>query len=236
MTAFIFDVDDTLYDQMIPFCTAFNDTFSRQEQIPYEGLYVAYRKYSEEVFDASENGLISMEEMYIYRMSKAMADYQFQITGEEALAFQKNYREAQNHLVISDGMKEILDFCQTKGIPTGVISNGPAVHQSDKIKRLGVTEWILPGNIYISGELRISKPDPQIFSHVEDQMGLTGDCTYYIGDSYANDVVGARQAGWKSVWFNRRGHKLDKLSIQPDHVVSDEKQLYRLIHSLAQQK
>lgn len=43
-----------------------------------------------------------------------------------------------------------------------------------------------------------------LFEFVEAKMKLNIDDTYYIADSYINDIIGARNVGWKAVWFNRR--------------------------------
>lgn len=232
MKAFLFDIDDTVYDQMQPFCSAFDKTFSGQYSLPFEGLFSAYRKCSDEVFEASENGLITMEQMYIYRLCKAMEMYGVEIAKEEALLFQDNYREAQNQITVSEDMKRIMEFCKDHKVKIGAISNGPARHQAGKVQRLGLIRWIPEQYIFISGAVGAMKPDREIFIYAEEVMQLSGKETYYIGDSFANDVVGAKRAGWNAVWFNRRGNQPTEQNIQPDHVVCDEKQLSRLIKSL----
>ena len=35
---------------------------------------------------------------------------------------------------------------------------------------------------------------------VENEMGHDPEDSYYIGDSYRNDVVGAKMAGWNAIW------------------------------------
>ncbi|HGM3434209.1 TPA: hypothetical protein ACKOH2_001091 [Clostridioides difficile] len=56
MINLIFDVDDTLYNQLTPFYTAYNKVFSSIKGISIEDLYMSSRKYSDEVFHMTENG------------------------------------------------------------------------------------------------------------------------------------------------------------------------------------
>ena len=75
--AILFDVDDTLYDMTQPFEKAYRDVFyDKYPQLDWKPVYVASRKHSDEVFEASQRGEISMDDMYVYRWSKAM-DYVF---------------------------------------------------------------------------------------------------------------------------------------------------------------
>ena len=66
MKAFLFDVDDTLYDQLQPFQRAYLKMFGEPEGVDLERLFSRSRKRGDEVFEASQLGTISMEEMYIF--------------------------------------------------------------------------------------------------------------------------------------------------------------------------
>ena len=46
--------------------------------------------------------------------------------------------------------------------------------------------------------------------------------TVYIGDSYKTDVIGAKEAGWKTILFNPRGVASN------DHVDAEIKNLIQL--------
>jgi putative hydrolase of the HAD superfamily len=49
-----------------------------------------------------------------------------------------------------------------------------------------------------------------------------------VGDSWKNDIVGAKQAGWSAIWLNRHALPLP-LDVTADAVVSDDGQLYDYI-------
>ena len=74
MTAILFDVDDTLYDQLEPFRLACGQVLGTDFRADYERLFVRSRYYSELVFNQSESGRMAMEDMYVYRLVHAFAD------------------------------------------------------------------------------------------------------------------------------------------------------------------
>lgn len=61
--------------------------------------------------------------------------------------------------------------------------------------------------IFISDAVGLAKPDPAIFAHVNRVTGTTPENSLYVGDTWANDVVGALTAGWKVCWYNPRGRQ-----------------------------
>ena len=73
-TAVLFDVDDTLYDQTVPFEEAYAEYFGEKPAVPAEVIYPVTRKYSDEVYSRAMAGELTMEEMYIYRVQKAFED------------------------------------------------------------------------------------------------------------------------------------------------------------------
>ena len=79
---------------------------------------------------------------------------------------------------MTDAMKDLLQSLKEK-VTLGIITNGPAQHQWDKVNALGVTEWIPVGHVFISGALGVAKPDKRIFSQ----------CGGKNGDSAARDLL-----------------------------------------------
>jgi len=52
---------------------------------------------------------------------------------------------------------------------------------------------------------RVVKPDPAIFAIAEHQLGLGPEDCVLVGDHPLNDVLGAKQSGWRAVWIDREG-------------------------------
>lgn len=230
MLAFIFDVDDTLYDQLQPFQYALEQHIN-VKQLSVEKVFIRSRQYSDQVFHLAESGQITMEEMHHYRIQRALSDFGVSMTSSEAAGFQRDYDRFQQDICLIDDVRKTLEYCLVNGFLLGVITNGPEKHQWRKIEQLQLTKWIREENIIVSGEVGLAKPQAEIFELAEIRMGLTKSKTYYIGDSYQNDVVGAKNAGWQAVWSNRRGHLPSDVPINYDYLINDESSLLNFVQT-----
>ena len=59
-----------------------------------------------------------------------------------------------------------------------------------------------------------------VFRMMEDKLDLKPSDLWMIGDSYKHDITGAINAGWHSLWINRRflpdPEKLPDISVLSD--------------------
>lgn len=222
-TAVLFDVDDTLYDQTVPFKEAYAEYFGAEPAVPADVIYPVTRKYSDRVYSRAMAGEITMEEMYIYRVQKAFDEFDISITDKEALDFQKIYADRQRHIHMSPLMEEILSFCSERA-ELGIITNGPSAHQWNKVKSLQAEKWIPHGNIFVSADVGAEKPERKIFDCAKRAMGLEDTEIWFVGDAYALDVLGALNAGWNAVWMNRRRRQKPENAVKtgPGRVVCVE--------------
>lgn len=230
MKALIFDVDDTLYDQIQPFERALERHIEvAREQI--EPLYLSFRRYADEVFEATAIGKMSLKDSHIYRMKHALEDFGYQVSDATALAIQIDYDYFQGQIELSPVFPEIFSWCQAQGIAMGIITNGPYRHQLRKIRTMGLVNWFELEHVLISGQVGITKPDPAIFQLMEERLGMPGEDICYLGDSFENDVVGAKVANWKAIWFNHRKRVEPIAPYQADKVVTDWDELVEVIQS-----
>ena len=222
-------------------------------------LFNASRRHSDEAFEAATRGEISMEEMYVWRLQRTFADFGVDVTADECLRMQSAYAAAQRDAIcVSPRMAEVLDWCaarrplgggQLPGSgrlpgpgrlpgarhPMGIITNGPAAHQMEKVEALGLYRWFAPESIVVSGAVGVAKPDPEIFRIACERLGTSPESCVYVGDSFASDVVGATSAGMPVVWFNHRRREAPAGPgvPRPEWVVEDEQGLLALLKSLA---
>jgi len=231
MQAIFFDVDDTLYDQLRPFARAFEKNFNFKD-ISLEILYNASRKLSDEVFQLVENGDMDIQDMHVYRIKQALAHFGKKISYKEAAMFQKDYEFFQKDIVLLPDIIDVLNFCFQNKITMGIITNGPLDHQKRKIKQLGIESWIPSKNIIISSEVGLAKPDVRVFRLAETKVQTDNGNLFYVGDSFQNDIIGAKKAGWKAIWCNRRCHRKNYHTIEPDYVISGKDKLLKIIQKL----
>ena len=229
MIGLVFDVDDTLYEQIVPFENAYKSLFDMD--IDMEKFYLLSRYYSDVKFEASRNGKMTMDEYHIYRIQEAAKDLGVFLTDEQALNMQKEYKKNQQKLQMSDITINILKLARKNNVKLGIITNGLSEHQWSKIEALGVERWIDKDNIIVSGDYSINKPDVRIFEIMQEKLQLPNDFLYYIGDSIENDIVGANNAGWKSIWINRYKQKSSK-EVDIYKIAENNNELFEIIEKI----
>jgi putative hydrolase of the HAD superfamily len=113
--------------------------------------------------------------------------------------------------------------------PLGIITNGPADVQRDKVDLLQIRHLV--DFVIISGEFGTSKPDPAIYTEALRKAGATADETVFVGDSAEHDIAGAQASGLRTVWINRCGSEWSGTGRAPDRQVRHIGELPRLVGS-----
>jgi HAD superfamily hydrolase (TIGR01549 family) len=85
----------------------------------------------------------------------------------------------------------------------GVVTNNQYTEQKEKLQFLRLSDLVDP--LIVSAREKVAKPDPRIFRIALERAGVRARETIMVGDSWRNDVLGARAAGIWPVWFNRFG-------------------------------
>ena len=101
----------------------------------------------------------------------------------------------------------------------GLVTNGPADVQRDKIVLLGVDALV--DFVVVSGEFGAWKPDPRIFAEALRLGSAEAAGAVFIGDSPEHDMAGAAAAGIRSIWVNRTGRPWCSAGQPPDYEVAD---------------
>jgi putative hydrolase of the HAD superfamily len=112
----------------------------------------------------------------------------------------------------------------------GIITNGPADIQREKVTLLGLPPLV--DVIVISGEVGVAKPDPAIFTLALDRLAGEVDDAIYLGDAPEVDIGGAKAAGIRAVWMNRDGRSYPAGHPQPDAEVDSLTAFARLVAAL----
>lgn len=97
----------------------------------------------------------------------------------------------------------------------GAISNGFNDTQYRKIYNTPLWRYI--SRLIISDEIDVRKPDPGIFLHALRATGAAPDDSLMVGDSAANDIAGAINAGIDAIYFDRHKTGIPDLLLKPTH-------------------
>ncbi|MBN2013593.1 MAG: TIGR02253 family HAD-type hydrolase [Candidatus Altiarchaeota archaeon] len=112
----------------------------------------------------------------------------------------------------------------------GVITDGIAVKQWEKLIRLGVQHFF--HFVTISGDTGSEKPDPELFRRAIDKSGCAPGETMMVGDRLDKDVKGANEAGMVTVQVMRGKYREVKPREEierPDYVVSKLSDILRIL-------
>ena len=77
----------------------------------------------------------------------------------------------------------------------------------------------------------IQKPDPRLFEIAVERAGCSKHQLLHVGDSFQNDIIGARQAGVRSVWLNRQDGNSDT-GRQHDFQIPSLRELIEVLENL----
>ncbi|PKH51763.1 hypothetical protein CXF68_14190 [Tenacibaculum sp. Bg11-29] len=106
-----------------------------------------------------------------------------------------------------------------------IATNGGEKNQMNKLKKSGLLEIINSKNIFISEKMKCKKPNKQFFDMIEKCISNTQK-TVMIGDDPINDVLGAKQNNWETIWlkFNR------ELEVNTDFEIQNINELESLLY------
>jgi len=89
------------------------------------------------------------------------------------------------------------------GLKLVIVTNNVVSEQRLKVDRCGLAPLI--DVLLASEEAGFLKPDPRIFEIALSRVNARADEAVMLGDAWATDIEGARAAGIRAVWLNRRG-------------------------------
>ena len=148
------------------------------------------------------------------------------LSEEQSDAIFAEYLEAwPRHLSLFDDVLPALEELRSR-YRLALISNGLAREQRLKLDRLGLDDYFEV--CAISEEVGATKPQPGIFAHTLEALGIKAASALHAGDNPHHDVAGARDHGMHGVWVNRRGGRFDGPG-DADAEVADLGELVRLL-------
>ena len=122
----------------------------------------------------------------------------------------------------------VLEALRARGCRTGLLSNThwPRSFHEHFLERDGLVS-LLDVRCYTS-EMKRTKPHPDAFQEVLDQLGgVAPDAAVFVGDRPYDDVWGAQSVGMRGVL--RRGSNVPGYDVEPDAVIDSLRELLDLV-------
>jgi putative hydrolase of the HAD superfamily len=118
---------------------------------------------------------------------------------------------------------ETLECLRARGVPLGLVTNGDAGQQRDKIERFELVPFFEV--IVIEGEFGAGKPDETVYRHALDRLGVAPGQASMVGDHLEFDVAGPQRLGLRGIWIDRSGAGLAASPVRPHRIIRSLREL-----------
>jgi len=199
-SCFIFDLDDTLMQEM-------------------DFLESAYGSIARKIFaitgdDILEEMLIRYhrkENVFLW-ITRTYSDRATELTVESLL---QEYRAHFPELALSSGAKALLDQLSDWNIPRGLITDGRSNTQRNKLKALGIEHYF--DDIIISEEFGSSKPNPLNYLYF---MAKYPEADFhFFADNTAKDFDVPLKMKWKCYCLKDQGRNIHPQITEPGNPI-----------------
>ena len=214
-TTVLFDLDDTLTDFSGNEFVALEEAMAKNDIILTEQMFTLYKMINRELWNNFEKGLFTKKEILSLRFDSFFAQTD---TMGDASQLNHDYLIAMGrHAKNNDGAMALLDALADAGVRVALVTNGAEMAQKIKLAVTGLDQYF--DDIYISDVTGHAKPDRRFFEFVEEAMGgFKENQTIIVGDSLGSDILGGRDYGLTTCWFNPEG-KENHTDIEPDYEI-----------------
>ncbi|MGG1612311.1 HAD family hydrolase [Paenibacillus sp. FSL K6-2441] len=194
---------------------------------PFEGLWATFSAGEQPEFRQLEQLAPTYRKESWRRGLLALGVDDEELAGELAEQFGRE-RRARPH--VYEETFQVLKELQGK-VKLLLLTNGCPALQQEKLD--GVPE-LAPyfDEIVISGNFGKGKPDPSIFRHALERLGIQSNEAIMVGDKLTTDIKGSLSVGMTAVWINRDGKALTG-DIVPDYEIKHLSELHGLLEKLA---
>lgn len=180
--AVLFDFDGTLADSGADLAAAANAlrTARGMPALPYEVL----RPWASH----GTRGLVGAA------FGITPTDASYESLRDEFLA---NYSAALCvHTRLFNGMEELLERCESAGVPWGIVTNKHAVYAEPIVRALGLNQRMA---VLVCGDTAVrAKPHPEPLLHAAAALHVHPQACVYVGDD-ERDIIAGRAAGMRTV-------------------------------------
>ncbi|WP_430967144.1 HAD family hydrolase [Spongiimicrobium sp. 2-473A-2-J] len=174
-TVIVFDLDDTLYNEIDFLRSAYRDIAKYLEPVQWKRLYVLM--------------------FSLYRDKQDV----FEVLAAKYNMDKKNlimrYREHEPDIKLFPDVMEKLTQIRDKNGFIAIVTDGRKKTQMLKIKALGISKIV--DRVVISEEVGSEKPSIANFKIIEDEFKKS--TYYYIADNLGKDFVTPNARGWKTI-------------------------------------
>jgi len=186
----VFDMDDTLYDEINYVKSAFisvSEFFSKEYDINQTDFFNKLLK------ELEENGRGKVfDEVFIEYGIYSKANI------KKALNI---YRTHIPNIILRDDAKEILEYFKILKFPIYLVTDGNKIVQRKKVNALKLDDYCKKIMITHNYGIKYSKPSTYCFEKIAFLENNNFEKIVYIGDNVNKDFVNIKKIGFKTIRF-----------------------------------
>ncbi len=202
----LFDLDQTLLDFHASEYIALGTVLRKNGLSFSDEIYQAFKTVNKSLWLELEKGTVTRTELFTKRFLDVFGRCEGDASGLDPLNVNDDFiRTMSVNGVLMDGA---LDFEKriTSGIADArifIASNGATINAKGRIVSTGLDQYI--DGLFVSEAIGETKPSAAFFDICLKQIGEPAESCIMVGDSLSSDMLGAKNASLKSVWFMPSG-------------------------------
>lgn len=169
----------------------------------------------------SKKHFYTEEEIFIKTLSQVEKKFHLHDNSKKDV---KHYLKSLTERKLFRETKEVLEKLSKK-YTLIVASNTDTEPLLLNFKNLCIAKYF--SEIYTSEDLQAYKPQKLFFEKILKNIKYDKNKILFVGDTQDEDILGAKGAGLKTVWINRKNEILKKGIPKPDYEISDLKGLLK---------
>ena len=223
----LLDMDDTILDFKKAEARALARSLEELGAPVTDEMLQRYNSINQQYWERLERGKITRAQVLLGRFVQFLQEFGLD-ADPEALRDRYMKNLSQGHFFV-EGAEELLKALSGK-YRLFLVSNGTACVQKGRLESAGIVPYF--EKIFISEEIGVNKPDPRFFEACFEKMEpFDRSRCMIVGDSLTSDILGGRNAGITTCWFNLRGREA-RGDVVPDWQISRLDELPGLLESL----
>jgi HAD superfamily hydrolase (TIGR01509 family) len=211
----LFDLDDTLIHFEDYWKVSLLETFRQHhstKEYDIDLLFDVYWRQNGVFEEMYHKQVITLQQFRNYRLIHALAEFNKEINEAIANDFNNLHKEvSKTFMKANPNLVELLLDLQQKYM-LGIVTNGIANWQYDKLEAMGIRSLFPTGSVIISDEVGFEKPNPEIYYKALEYFRSSPDDVVFIGDSWKNDIEGPGNVGISSIWLNKKDEEIQENS------------------------
>ena len=206
-----FDLDNTLWDFSTNSRESLKDIydnyFFEKEFKSFENFFSIYEEENTKLWNKYREGNISKETLSVRRF-KFASDARLKPSDLTPFILNSEYlANSTQKTKIIKGARNILNYLKKKEYNIHIITDGFFEVQVIKLRNSKLSSHI--SSVITAEEIGYLKPQKELFEFALETCETNTEESIMIGDSYDNDILGAKNIGMDQIFFNPNNFNIE---------------------------